>query len=95
MSLLFCKFCLNLSIYTSVTVLRGLSFPNNNDKSYIGDPDVMDAPDSPQAAVSSSRAITRFTAADGLVERFHRALKAAIVCHADQQGTEALPVVLL
>jgi hypothetical protein len=29
------------------------------------------------------------------VERFHRTLNAAIMCHADQQWTEALPLVLL
>jgi hypothetical protein len=29
------------------------------------------------------------------VKRFHRTLKAAIMCHADQQWTEALPLVLL
>jgi cleavage and polyadenylation specificity factor subunit 1 len=34
-------------------------------------------------------------AANGLVERFHRTLKAAIMCHTDQQWTEALPLVLL
>jgi cleavage and polyadenylation specificity factor subunit 1 len=34
-------------------------------------------------------------AADGLVEGFHRTLKAAIMCHADQQWTEALPLLLL
>jgi hypothetical protein len=34
-------------------------------------------------------------AANGLVERFHRTLKAAIMCHADQQWTEAIPLVLL
>jgi hypothetical protein len=34
-------------------------------------------------------------AANGLVERFHRSLKAAIMCHADQHWTEALPLVLL
>jgi cleavage and polyadenylation specificity factor subunit 1 len=34
-------------------------------------------------------------AANGLVERFHQTLKAAIMCHADQQWTEALPLVLL
>jgi cleavage and polyadenylation specificity factor subunit 1 len=34
-------------------------------------------------------------AANGLVERFHRTLKAVIMCHADQQLTEALPLVLL
>jgi cleavage and polyadenylation specificity factor subunit 1 len=36
-----------------------------------------------------------FPAAYGLVERFHRTLKAAIMRHADQQWTEALPLVLL
>lgn len=34
-------------------------------------------------------------ACNGLVERFHRQLKAAIVCHADSNWTEALPLVLL
>ena len=34
-------------------------------------------------------------AANGLVERLHRTLKAAIMCHADKQWTEALPQVLL
>jgi cleavage and polyadenylation specificity factor subunit 1 len=34
-------------------------------------------------------------AANGLVERFHRTLKAAIMCHVDQQWTEALPLVLV
>jgi cleavage and polyadenylation specificity factor subunit 1 len=34
-------------------------------------------------------------AANGLVERFHRTMKAAIMCHADEQWTEALPLVLL
>jgi cleavage and polyadenylation specificity factor subunit 1 len=34
-------------------------------------------------------------AANGLVERFHRTLKAAIMCHVDQQWTEALLLVLL
>jgi hypothetical protein len=29
------------------------------------------------------------------VERFHRTLKAAIMCHANQSWTEALPLVLL
>jgi cleavage and polyadenylation specificity factor subunit 1 len=28
------------------------------------------------------------------VERFHRPLKAAVMCHAEQQWTEALPLVL-
>jgi hypothetical protein len=31
----------------------------------------------------------------GRVERFHRTLKAPIMCHADQRWTEALPLVLL
>jgi cleavage and polyadenylation specificity factor subunit 1 len=43
--------------------------------------------------------LTRTTAyhpsANGLVERFHRTLKAAIMCHADQHWTAALPLVLL
>lgn len=34
-------------------------------------------------------------AANGLVERFHRQLKAAIMCHADESWTETLPLVLL
>jgi cleavage and polyadenylation specificity factor subunit 1 len=33
--------------------------------------------------------------ANELMERFHQTLKAAIVCHADQQWTEALPLVPL
>jgi hypothetical protein len=33
--------------------------------------------------------------ANGLVERFHWTLKAAIMCHADQRWTDALPLVLL
>ncbi|CAK1583786.1 unnamed protein product [Parnassius mnemosyne] len=32
---------------------------------------------------------------NGLVERFHRQLKTAIMCHADSSWTEALPIVLL
>lgn len=32
---------------------------------------------------------------NGLVERFHRQLKAAITCHADQNWTDSLPFVLL
>ncbi len=35
------------------------------------------------------------SAANGLVERLHRTLKAAIMCHADDQWTETLPLVLL
>ena len=34
-------------------------------------------------------------AANGLVERFHRQLKAAITCHTNEQWTEVLPLVLL
>jgi hypothetical protein len=33
--------------------------------------------------------------ANGIMEYFHQTLKAAIMCHADQQWTEALPLVLL
>jgi cleavage and polyadenylation specificity factor subunit 1 len=42
-----------------------------------------------------SRTTAHHLAANGLVERFHRTLKADIMCHADQQWTEALPLVLL
>ena len=42
-----------------------------------------------------SRTIPHHPVASGLVERLHRTLKAAIKCHADQQWTEALPLVLL
>jgi cleavage and polyadenylation specificity factor subunit 1 len=41
------------------------------------------------------RSTAHHPAANGLVERFHRTLKAAIMCHADQQLTEVLPLVLL
>ncbi|GBP03193.1 hypothetical protein EVAR_89302_1 [Eumeta japonica] len=34
-------------------------------------------------------------ACNGLVERFHRQLKAAITCHANEHWTECLPLVLL
>lgn len=34
-------------------------------------------------------------ASNGLVERFHRHLKASIVCHANENWTEVLPLVLL
>jgi cleavage and polyadenylation specificity factor subunit 1 len=34
-------------------------------------------------------------AANGLMERFHRTLKAAIMCHVDESWTEPLPLVLL
>jgi cleavage and polyadenylation specificity factor subunit 1 len=33
--------------------------------------------------------------ANGLVEHFHRSLNAAIMCHADKQWTEELPLILL
>jgi transposase InsO family protein len=42
-----------------------------------------------------SRTTAHHPAANGLVERFHRTLKAAILCHGDQRWTEALPLVLL
>jgi cleavage and polyadenylation specificity factor subunit 1 len=45
--------------------------------------------------IQLARTTTHHPAANGLVERFHRTLKAAIMCHADQQWTEALPMVLL
>jgi cleavage and polyadenylation specificity factor subunit 1 len=41
--------------------------------------------------IQLSRTTAHHTAANGLVERFHRTLKAAIMCHAEQQWTEALP----
>jgi cleavage and polyadenylation specificity factor subunit 1 len=41
-----------------------------------------------------SRTTPHHPTANGLVERLHRTLKAAIMCHADQQWTEALPLVL-
>jgi cleavage and polyadenylation specificity factor subunit 1 len=44
--------------------------------------------------IQLSRTTAHHPAANGLVERFHRTLKAAIMCHADQQWTEALPLVL-
>ncbi|CAH2097753.1 unnamed protein product [Euphydryas editha] len=37
----------------------------------------------------------RTTACNGLVERFHRQLKAAIMCHADCNWVDTLPLVLL
>ena len=42
-----------------------------------------------------SRKTPHHPAANGFVERLHRTLKAAIMCHADEQGTAALPLVLL
>jgi hypothetical protein len=45
--------------------------------------------------IQPSRTTAYHLEANGLVERFHRTLKAAIMCHADQQWKEALPPVLL
>jgi cleavage and polyadenylation specificity factor subunit 1 len=45
--------------------------------------------------IQLSRTNAYHPAANGHVERFHRTLQAAIMCHADQQWTEALPLVLL
>ncbi|PNF28406.1 hypothetical protein B7P43_G16401, partial [Cryptotermes secundus] len=42
-----------------------------------------------------SRTTAHHPAANRLAERFHLTLKAAIMCHADQQWTEVLPLVLL
>jgi cleavage and polyadenylation specificity factor subunit 1 len=42
-----------------------------------------------------SRTTAHHPAANGLVKRFHRTLKAAIICHADRQWMEALLLVLL
>jgi cleavage and polyadenylation specificity factor subunit 1 len=45
--------------------------------------------------IQLARTTAHHPADNGLVERFHRTLKAAIMCHADQKRTEALPLVLL
>jgi cleavage and polyadenylation specificity factor subunit 1 len=45
-------------------------------------------------SIQLSRTAAYHTTANGL-ERFHRTLKAAIMCHADQHWTEALSLVLL
>jgi cleavage and polyadenylation specificity factor subunit 1 len=45
--------------------------------------------------IQLSRTTAHHPAANRLMERFHRSLKAAIMCHTDQQWTEALPLVLL
>jgi cleavage and polyadenylation specificity factor subunit 1 len=45
--------------------------------------------------IQLARTTAHHPAANGLVERFHRTLKAAIMCHANQQCTKALPLVLL
>jgi hypothetical protein len=45
--------------------------------------------------IQLSRTTAYHPAANGLVERFHRKLKAAIMCHADQPWTEAFILVIL
>jgi cleavage and polyadenylation specificity factor subunit 1 len=45
--------------------------------------------------IQLSRMTAHHSVANGLIERFHQTLKAAIMCHADQQWTEGLPLVLL
>jgi transposase InsO family protein len=45
--------------------------------------------------IQLARTTAHRPADNGLVERFHRTLKAAILCLADQQWTAALPLVLL
>jgi cleavage and polyadenylation specificity factor subunit 1 len=47
------------------------------------------------SSIQLSQTTVHHPAANGLVERFRRTLKAAIVCHADQHWTEALLLVLL
>jgi cleavage and polyadenylation specificity factor subunit 1 len=42
----------------------------------------------------ATRTTAHHPAANGLVERFHWSLKAAIMCHTDQHWTEVLPMVL-
>jgi len=42
-----------------------------------------------------SKTAPHHPAANGLVERLHRTLKAAIMCYADERWTAALPLVLL
>jgi len=42
-----------------------------------------------------SRTTPHHPAANGLVERLHRTLKATIMCHAEEKWTEALPLFLL
>jgi hypothetical protein len=44
--------------------------------------------------IQLSRTTAHHPAANGHVERFHRTLKAAIMCHANQQWTDALPPIL-
>ena len=45
--------------------------------------------------IHSSRTTAFHPADNGLVERMHRTLKAAIICRAQERWTEALPLVLL
>jgi cleavage and polyadenylation specificity factor subunit 1 len=45
--------------------------------------------------IQLSRTTAHHPAANGLVERFHRTLKAVIMCRADEQWTAALPLVFL
>ena len=45
--------------------------------------------------VNVSRTTPHHPAANGLVERLHRTMKAAIMCHSTEQWTESLPLVLL
>jgi transposase InsO family protein len=45
--------------------------------------------------IQISRKTAHHPADNGLVERLHRTLKAAIMCHAHQHWTEVLPLVLL
>jgi hypothetical protein len=47
------------------------------------------------AGFEHKRTTAYHPACNGLVERFHRQLKAAIVCHANEKWTESLPWVLL
>lgn len=47
------------------------------------------------AGFEHKRTTAYHPACNGLVERFHRHLKAAIVCHANDRWTESLPLVLL
>ncbi|XP_045449673.1 uncharacterized protein LOC123658281 [Melitaea cinxia] len=47
------------------------------------------------AGFEHKRTAAYHPACNGMVERFHRQLKAAIVCHANDRWTESLPWVLL
>lgn len=47
------------------------------------------------AGFEHKRTTSYHPASNGLVERFHRQLKAAIICHANEKWTESLPWVLL